>query len=91
MNIINNLKLGVKLTGSFLLVALIIVAVAATGYTNMKHINDSLIDGTANIRGWQFKFVGPGLQGVGSNGKIRGVKPSSVTNAHSAPFSSNQM
>ena len=42
MNIFNSLKLGVKLTGSFLLVALIIVAVAVAGYTNMQHINDSL-------------------------------------------------
>ena len=39
MNTFNNLKIGVKLTGSFLLVVLIIVVVAGVGYINMQGIN----------------------------------------------------
>ena len=39
MNVFNNLKIGVKLTGGFLLVALVIAVVAAVGYTNMQAIN----------------------------------------------------
>jgi hypothetical protein len=38
MNVLNNLKIGVKLTGSFLLVAFLIVVVAVVGYTNMQAI-----------------------------------------------------
>ena len=42
MNILNNLKIGVKLIGSFLLVSLIIVTVALVGYINMRTINDNV-------------------------------------------------
>lgn len=38
MNTFNNLKTGVKLTGGFLFVAFIIVAVAVVGYFNMKSL-----------------------------------------------------
>ena len=42
MSAFNNLKIGIKLTGSFLLVGLIIAVVAVVGYTNMKNINDGM-------------------------------------------------
>ncbi|MEI7990291.1 MAG: MCP four helix bundle domain-containing protein, partial [Chloroflexota bacterium] len=42
MKVINNLKISVKLTGGFLLVALLIGVVALVGYTNMKNINDGM-------------------------------------------------
>ena len=40
MNTINNLKIGVRLTLSFVLVALIIVVVAIVGYINIQSTND---------------------------------------------------
>ena len=42
MNILNNMKTNVKLIGSFLIIALIIVVVAVVGYVNMKTINDDM-------------------------------------------------
>ncbi len=42
MNALNNIKLGVKLIGSYLFVSLIIVVVAAIGYTNMTSINQNI-------------------------------------------------
>ena len=42
MKAFDNLKIGVKLTGSFLLVALIIAVVAGVGFANMKNINDGM-------------------------------------------------
>jgi methyl-accepting chemotaxis protein len=42
MNVFNNLKLGVKLIGGFLLIALIIVVVAVVGYINMQGLNTSM-------------------------------------------------
>jgi len=38
----NNLKIGVKLTGGFLLVALIIAVVAGVGFADTKNINDGM-------------------------------------------------
>jgi methyl-accepting chemotaxis protein len=42
MNAFNNFKIGVKLLGSFLVVALVIVVVAVVGYINMKSIADRM-------------------------------------------------
>ena len=42
MNGLNNLKTGVKLIGSFVLVAVITLVVAFVGYSNMKTINDGM-------------------------------------------------
>jgi methyl-accepting chemotaxis protein len=42
MNILNNLKTGVKLVGGFVIVALITLVVAFIGYSNMKNIDDSM-------------------------------------------------
>ncbi|MCE1253474.1 MAG: methyl-accepting chemotaxis protein [Anaerolineae bacterium] len=42
MNIFNNFKIGVKLTGGFLTVALIIVIVAGVGYLNLQHLSDEM-------------------------------------------------
>ena len=42
MNTLNNLKTGVKLVGGFLIVALIVVAVAVLGYLHINHINNYL-------------------------------------------------
>lgn len=42
MNLLNNLKIGAKLIGSFLFMALLLVGVAVIGYYNMKTINDNL-------------------------------------------------
>jgi len=39
MHTFNNLKVGVKLIGGFLIVALIVVGVALVGYSNMQSIN----------------------------------------------------
>ena len=41
MNALNNVKVGTKLIGGFLIVALIVVAVAVLGYVNMNNINNS--------------------------------------------------
>jgi methyl-accepting chemotaxis protein len=38
----NNLKIGTKLIGSFLIVAAIVLIVAFAGYRNMKSINDGM-------------------------------------------------
>ncbi len=40
MKAFNNLKIGVKLTGSFILVTIILVAVAIISYTNIQSIKD---------------------------------------------------
>jgi methyl-accepting chemotaxis protein len=40
----NDLKTGTKLIGSFLFIAVIVVAVAALGYINMKNINDGMTE-----------------------------------------------
>jgi len=42
MSVLNNVKIGVKLIGSFIAVALVIVVVAVVGYVNMKDINDGV-------------------------------------------------
>ena len=42
MNFLNNLKTSVKLIGSFLIIAMIVIAVAVIGYINMKSINDGM-------------------------------------------------
>ena len=42
MKAFNNLKIGVKLTGGFLLVALIIAVVAGVGFADTKNINDGM-------------------------------------------------
>jgi methyl-accepting chemotaxis protein len=42
MNILNNLKTGIKLIGGFAIVALITLIVAFIGYSNMKSINDGM-------------------------------------------------
>ena len=42
MNAINNIRIGVKLIGSFLFMALLLVVVAVIGYYNMKTINDNM-------------------------------------------------
>ncbi|HEX7556932.1 MAG TPA: MCP four helix bundle domain-containing protein, partial [Leptolinea sp.] len=40
MNILNNMKTSIKLTGGFVIVAVITLIVAFIGYTNMKSIDD---------------------------------------------------
>ena len=42
MNVLNNMKTGTKLIGSFLIVAAIIIVVAVIGYASMKSINDGM-------------------------------------------------
>ena len=42
MNFLNNLKTSVKLICSFLIIAMIVIAVAVIGYINMKSINDGM-------------------------------------------------
>ncbi len=42
MKVLTDLKLGIKLTGGYLLVALVIVIVAGVGYANMKAISDGI-------------------------------------------------
>ena len=42
MNALHNIKLGVKLIGGFVSVALIIVAVVVTGYVNLKSVNEGM-------------------------------------------------
>ncbi len=42
MTILNNMKIGFKLVGSFLFMALLLVGVALIGYFSMRTINDSL-------------------------------------------------
>jgi methyl-accepting chemotaxis protein len=42
VNFLNNLKTSVKLIGSFLIIAMIVIAVAVIGYINMKSINDGM-------------------------------------------------
>ncbi|MEI6291138.1 MAG: MCP four helix bundle domain-containing protein, partial [Chloroflexota bacterium] len=42
MNILNNFKTGVKLIGSFVIVACISLVIAFMGYSNMKTINDGM-------------------------------------------------
>ena len=42
MNILNNMKTGVKLIGSFVIVACISLVIAYLGYSNMKTINDGM-------------------------------------------------
>ena len=42
MNFLNNIKTGVKLIVSFLIIAAVIVVVAVFGYFNMKTINDGM-------------------------------------------------
>lgn len=41
---LDNIKIGTKLIGGFLAVALIIVVVAVFGYSNMRNINDGMTD-----------------------------------------------
>ncbi len=48
MNAINNIRMGTKLIGSFLLVALVIVAVSILSYFNMRTINTNLSDMYSN-------------------------------------------
>ena len=43
MNVIKNLKISVKLTGSFMIVGLIIAIVAVVGYVNMQSIDNNLV------------------------------------------------
>ncbi|MBI5030395.1 MAG: methyl-accepting chemotaxis protein [Chloroflexi bacterium] len=43
MNVLNNLKTGVKLIGGFVLVALLIVIVAASGYMSLKDVDADLV------------------------------------------------
>ncbi len=43
MNALNNVKIGTKLIGGFLAVALIVVVVAVIGYTNVKSVNDGMV------------------------------------------------
>jgi len=42
MNILNNMKTGVKLVGGFVIVAIITLIVALIGYTNMKNIDEGM-------------------------------------------------
>ena len=42
MEFIDNMKIGRKLIGSFLIIAIILAAVAVIGYVNMKTINDGM-------------------------------------------------
>jgi methyl-accepting chemotaxis protein len=42
MNMINNFKIGTKLVGGYILIALIIVAMAVLGYVNIKSMNDGM-------------------------------------------------
>ena len=42
MNLIDNVPIGRKLTGSFLIIAAIVGIVAIIGYSNMKMINDGM-------------------------------------------------
>ena len=44
MKWLNNVRVGAKLTGGFVFVALIVVAVAVVGYLNMSHINQGVTD-----------------------------------------------
>ena len=42
MSALNHLKVGVKLIGSFLVVALVVVAVAVVGYSNMQSLSNGM-------------------------------------------------
>ncbi|MBI5713592.1 MAG: MCP four helix bundle domain-containing protein, partial [Chloroflexi bacterium] len=42
MNAFNNLKVGVKLLGGFMIVALMVVVGSVVGYVNMKSINNGM-------------------------------------------------
>jgi methyl-accepting chemotaxis protein len=42
MKLLNNMRLGIKLIGSFLVVACIVLVVGVTGLFNMKSINDNM-------------------------------------------------
>ncbi len=42
MKALNNLKIGVKLTGGFLIITFIIVVVAVMGYNGMKNVKDDM-------------------------------------------------
>jgi methyl-accepting chemotaxis protein len=44
MNALNNLKIGVKLVGSYLFIALIIVVVAVVSYFNMQTLDENMTD-----------------------------------------------
>ncbi len=43
MNALDNIKLGTKLIGSFLIVALIVAVVTGMGYVNLRSVNAATI------------------------------------------------
>ena len=48
MNTLNNIKVGKKIVGSFVIITLLLVVVAVSSFFNMKNINDGMTTMYAN-------------------------------------------